>query len=149
MSPRVRQVTKFMYFHIWRIGKVRLHLDSDTCRRRIVRHGLPDTLINSLQMTAAARLVTGTKEYDLITPVLLSFQWLKEQDCVKNYATGVQGDAQYCSTRLSSVPCRRTHPPRAPSLLTEGCVTQCPQSAQVRWGQSIQCHSTKAMMCTK
>ena len=35
------------------------------------------------------------------------------------------------------------------SLLAESFVTQCPQSAQVSWGQSIQCHCTKAMKWTK
>ena len=47
--------------------------------------GLPDTLLRKLQsvQNATARLITGTRRRDHITPVLLKLRWIPIRECIK------------------------------------------------------------------
>jgi hypothetical protein len=95
MSAQVNYVSKSMYYYIRMIGKVRCHLDKETCIRVVnalvtsrldFNNGLltrvPDAVLSRLQFAqnAAARMITRTKKYDHISPVLRSLHWLPVKD---------------------------------------------------------------------
>ena len=73
------------------IAKIRKYLNQDTCEILVhafisskidhcnsVLYGIPNYLINCLQsvQNAAAHVVTFTKNYDHITPILIKLHWL-------------------------------------------------------------------------
>jgi hypothetical protein len=91
MDKQVADVARGAYFHLRRIGKIRRHLDNDTCKKvinatvtsRLDYHngllsGVTDACLRRLQVVQnnAARLITGTRKYDHIRPVLRSLHWL-------------------------------------------------------------------------
>ena len=80
-----------IYFIIRRIGQIRKYLSTQACLKLIhstlvakldygnaLLYGLPTAQINLLQraQNSAARLITRTKKYDHITPVLQQLHWL-------------------------------------------------------------------------
>ena len=141
MSVQVDQVTRSMYLHIRLISKVRHLLDTETCKRVInalvisrldfnnaLLLGVPDTLLHKLQraQNAAARLVSGTRKYDHISPVLRSLHWLPVRERIKYKALllvyKVVNDLsppRYISDLLShQVPARTLRSSSKTSLLT-------------------------------
>ena len=91
MVPHVNTTIRNIYFHLKRIHKIRKNLDFatsakiihaiitsrlDSCNSVLV--GLPDNIINKLQVAqnSAARVLTGTKRREHITPVLRELHWL-------------------------------------------------------------------------
>ena len=91
MEKHVDTICKSAWYHLRRIGSIRKYLDLASTKTLIhafvtskldnlnsLLYGLSDKLINKLQriLNAAARLVTGTKKFDHITPVLKKLHWL-------------------------------------------------------------------------
>lgn len=91
MKKHVNNICKNAYLSIRNIGKIRNHLDNDTCKKLIhafvtskidscnsLLAGLPDIEINKLQsvQNTAARIVTRTKKDDSITRTLEQLHWL-------------------------------------------------------------------------
>ncbi|KAF7648491.1 hypothetical protein LDENG_00156130 [Lucifuga dentata] len=93
-QPHIKSITKTAFFHLSNIAKIRLILslrDAETVIHAFVSSrldycnvflsGLPNCAIRSLQLVqnAAARILTKTRKYDHITPVLASLRWLPVQ----------------------------------------------------------------------
>ena len=91
MSAHVSKVIKSVNYSLRNIGKIRKFLNTDTTKSAIVSlvtsrldycHGLlcgiTDELLCRLQKVQnnAARVVSGSKKYDHITPVLKDLHWL-------------------------------------------------------------------------
>ena len=91
LTKHINNICKSSWHAIRNIGKVRRHLDQESCARLVhvfvtskldscngVLTGLPDKEINKLQnvQNAAARLVAGAKKQEHITPVLQTLRWL-------------------------------------------------------------------------
>ena len=91
MSAHVSKVIKSADYHIRNIGKIRKFLNTDTTKSAIVSLvtsrldycsgllcGITDELLCRLQKVQnnAARVVSGSKKYDHITPVLKDLHWL-------------------------------------------------------------------------
>ena len=91
MSAHVSKVIKSANYHLRNIGKIRKFLNTDTTKSAIVSLvtsrldycngllcGITDELLCRLQKVQnnAARVVSGSKKYDHITPVLKDLHWL-------------------------------------------------------------------------
>ena len=91
MQNQVADMTKKAYFHLRRIKQIRQYLDRDACAKavnasvtsRIDYHnallaGCTDRELQRLQLVQnnAARVLTGTKRREHITPVLRELHWL-------------------------------------------------------------------------
>ena len=87
MSAHVSKVIKSANYHLRNIGKIRKFLNTDTTKSAIVSlvtsrldycNGLTDELLCRLPKVQnnAARVVSGSKKYDHITPVLKDLHWL-------------------------------------------------------------------------
>ena len=91
MSAHVSKVVKSANNHLRNIGKIRKFLNTDTTKSAIVSLvtsrldycngllcGITDELLCRLQKVQnnAARVVSGSKKYDHITPVLKDLHWL-------------------------------------------------------------------------
>ena len=91
MTSQVNNICKSAYFALYRIGKIRCLIDVPTTEKLIhafvtSRLDYCNTMlyrINNYQLqkiqsvqNAAARLITGTKKFDHITPVLHNLHWL-------------------------------------------------------------------------
>ena len=91
METQVASVVRFAYFHLWRIAQLRPYLDRgglttlvhaliisrlDHCNALYV--GLPLRLMQKLQMVqnAAARLLSGVRKHQHISPTLAALHWL-------------------------------------------------------------------------
>ena len=91
LDEHIRKICSVAYFHLYSISKIKPFL-SKTVLERLVHalitskldycnsllHGLPATKLDQMQrvQNAAARMITGTKKFDHITPVLKSLHWL-------------------------------------------------------------------------
>ena len=91
MSAHVSKGIKSANYHLRNIGKIRKFLNTDTTKSAIVSLvtsrldycngllcGITDELLCRLQKVQnnAARVVSGSKKYDHITPVLKDLHWL-------------------------------------------------------------------------
>ena len=91
MSAHVSKNIKSANYHLRNIGKIRKFLNTDTTKSAIVSLvtsrldycngllcGITDELLCKLQKVQnnAARVVSGSKKYDHITPVLKDLHWL-------------------------------------------------------------------------
>ena len=91
MDKQAAMVSRTAYYHLRRISKIRCHLDRSTCEKvvrstvtcRLDYHnglltGATEKTTRRLQMVQnnAARLITGTRRRDHITPVLQELHWL-------------------------------------------------------------------------
>ena len=91
LKQHVSAILKRCYFHLKNIGYLSRYLNRDSKKMLVnalinsrldyanaILHGLPSKQINRLQklQNSAARLVTRTKKWDHITPVLKSLHWL-------------------------------------------------------------------------
>ena len=78
-------------FQLHRLGKIRQYLDTTTAKKLVqalvlchldycnsLLYNMPDSQLGKLQIiqNSAARLITGTKKYSPITPVLQQLHWL-------------------------------------------------------------------------
>ncbi|KAF7696006.1 hypothetical protein HF521_006100, partial [Silurus meridionalis] len=85
-NNHINQVTKAAFFHLKNISKFRNMLSISDAEKlvhafmtsRIDYCGCPASLINKLQLVqnAAARVLTRSKKYDHITPILSFLHWL-------------------------------------------------------------------------
>ncbi|KAF7646093.1 hypothetical protein LDENG_00193770, partial [Lucifuga dentata] len=93
-QSHIKSITKTAFFQLSNIAKIRPILslrDAETVIHAFVSSrldycnvllsGLPNYAIRSLQLVqnAAARILTKTRKYDHITPVLASLRWLPVQ----------------------------------------------------------------------
>ena len=91
LEKHVNNICKGAYYQIRNIGLIRKYLDIDTTKTLVhayvtsrldycnsLLYGIPKELTNKLQrvQNTAARLVTRTRKYDHITPVLKDLHWL-------------------------------------------------------------------------
>ena len=91
MERQISAVCKTSYMHLYNISKIRCYLDKQslacvihafvTCRLdygNALLCGYPGTQIQKLQrvQNVAARLISGRRKYDHITPVLKNLHWL-------------------------------------------------------------------------
>jgi hypothetical protein len=98
MEQQINATTKTCYFHLRAISKIRKCLPEATCKTLVqalvisrldygnaLYNGLPQALLSRLQRTqnAAARVITGAKRHDHITPHLQSLHWLPVQSRVQ------------------------------------------------------------------
>jgi len=94
-NQHVENVCKASHYHIRALRHIRQCLDDDTARTvassmvgarldycNSLLYGTTTTNINKLQrvQNSLARVVTGNRRYDHITPVLAELHWLKIQD---------------------------------------------------------------------
>ena len=91
MSDQISHICKNGYFSLYKIGKIRKLLDK-ACTEKLIHafvtsrldycngllYGIPKYQIDRLQslQNAAARLVSCTRKFDHITPVLYDLHWL-------------------------------------------------------------------------
>ena len=91
MSKQVSEVSKSCFFHIRNIGRIRQYITDDACKTlvcslitsrldygNVLLHGIPSNEIQRLQrvQNTAARLISRTRKYEHITPVLHTLHWL-------------------------------------------------------------------------
>ena len=94
LSAHIKNVTKIAFFHLRNIAKIRPILtlaDAETLIHAFVSSrldycnvlfsGLPNSSLKNLQLVqnAAARILTNTRKFDHITPILSSLHWLPIQ----------------------------------------------------------------------
>ena len=88
MVEHVNKICKTSYYHLRNISKIRKYLTEETTEILVhafvsskldycnsLLYGLPKHMISSLQsvQNTAARIITLTKKFDHITPVLIHF----------------------------------------------------------------------------
>ena len=98
LEKHIRNVCKGAYYQIRNISLIRKYLDTDATKSLVHAYvtsrldycnsllfGLPKELLNKLQrvQNTAARLITRTKKYDHITPVLKELHWLPIDQRIK------------------------------------------------------------------
>ena len=91
MEEHVKKICKTSYYHLRNTCKIRKYLTEETTEILVhafvsskldycnsLLYGLPKHMISSLQsvQNTAARIVTLTKKFDHITPVLIQLHWL-------------------------------------------------------------------------
>ena len=90
-NEQISKICKSSHYHLRNIGKIRKYLDESSTKTLIhafvtskldycnaLLNGLPKYQINRLQLVlnTAARVVTHTRKYEHITPVLIGLHWL-------------------------------------------------------------------------
>ena len=90
-DEHIKTVSRTAFFHLRNIAKIRHFLSKNDAEKLIhafvtsrldycnaILSGYPDKAINKLQLVlnTAARILTRTKTFDHITPVLASLHWL-------------------------------------------------------------------------
>ena len=91
MVEHVKKICKTSHYHLRKISKIRKYLTEETTEILVhaffsskldccnsLLYGLPKHMISSLQsvQNMAAHIVTLTKKFDHITPVLIRLYWL-------------------------------------------------------------------------
>lgn len=91
MKEHVKQITKSASYALYRLSKIRRLLDDSTTEKLVhcfitskidycnsILLGIDDCLIKRIQLlqNSAARLITHTRKFDHITPVMYSLHWL-------------------------------------------------------------------------
>ena len=91
MDVHIKKTGKSLNSSLYKIGKIRRYLDRNSCAMLInglftsrldmcnsLLYGLPKSLIDRLQklQNRAARILTYTRKYDHISPILKSLHWL-------------------------------------------------------------------------
>ena len=90
-NEQISKICKSSHYHLRNIGKIRKYLDESSTETLIhafvtskldycnaLLNGLPKYQINRLQLVlnTAARVVTHTRKFEHITPVLIGLHWL-------------------------------------------------------------------------
>ena len=98
MNPHINNVCRTVYHQIYNIAQIKKCLSSSAIRTVVqacvlsrldyansLLYGLPACAIRKLQLVqnAAARLITGRKKRDHITPALQQLKWLPIQSRIK------------------------------------------------------------------
>ena len=98
MACHINNVCKSSFFALSKIGKIRTLIDSQTTERLIhafvtsrldycnsLLYGIPNYQLEKLQsiQNAAARLVTRTKKFEHISPILYRLHWLPVKERIK------------------------------------------------------------------
>lgn len=98
MTAHISSVCRSSYYHLRNIGYLKRYLDQESLECVVhafitskldycnaLYTGLPSSQISRLQsiQNAAARILTGSRKYDHITPVLRSLHWLPVQQRIK------------------------------------------------------------------
>ena len=91
MSDHISAISRGAWFHLNQISKIRSYLDESSTKTLIhsfvssrldsfnsLLHGVPKYELAKLQriQNAAARLITGLKKHDHVTPTLIHLHWL-------------------------------------------------------------------------
>ena len=91
IEHQIVNTVKSCYYQIRNIGRIRPHLTEESCKTLVhalvtsrldyanaLLHGLPQRALQRLQkaQNCAARLITRTRKYEHITPVLQRLHWL-------------------------------------------------------------------------
>ena len=92
MDTQVNTMCKSAWFHLYTIGKIRSYLSDDQTKSVVHAYVTPkldgnnallvgprrDYLIDKLQLVqnAAAKIITKSKKFDLVTPLLRQLHWL-------------------------------------------------------------------------
>ena len=91
MEQQIANVVKVCYYQIRNIGRIRPHLTNESCKTLVhalvtsrldycnsLLYGIPNNTMQRMQrvQNCAARIITRTKKYDHITPVLQRLHWL-------------------------------------------------------------------------
>ena len=90
MEDHIKKICKTCHFHLTNISKIRTYLDRESAEAIVhafvttnldycnaILHGLPKVLLNlQLVQNRAARIVTFTKKYEHITPILIDLHRL-------------------------------------------------------------------------
>ena len=91
MTKHITNISKSCFFHLRKIARIKDYLSTSDIRTLVhafitskldncnsLLYGLPKFLIDRLQniQNCAARLVTGGKKYDHITPIMKQLHWL-------------------------------------------------------------------------
>ena len=91
MDTQISHMCKAAWLNLFKIGKIRHYLTTDQAKTLVHAHvtsrldqfntllcDLPDAKLDKLRRVqfAAARLITGTKKFEHITPVLRDLHWL-------------------------------------------------------------------------
>jgi hypothetical protein len=94
MEKQVSAISRSCFFHLRNIGRIRPYITTDACKTlvnslvtsrldyaNVLLCGASNGALGKLQriQNTAARLITKTKKYDHITPVLHSLHWLPVQ----------------------------------------------------------------------
>ena len=98
MQSQINSITKSGFYHLRNISRIRKCLSKEACITlvhafvssrldycNILLNGVPDCHIKKLQglQNAAARLVTFTRKFDHITPILYELHWLPVEERIK------------------------------------------------------------------
>ena len=87
LDCHVSNVVRSSYAHLSKIARIRRYLTAEAAKNlvisrldycNVILYGISGTLLAKLQrlQNHAARVITGTRKYDHITPVLKSLHWL-------------------------------------------------------------------------
>ena len=91
MEQQASAVTKSCFYHIRNIGRIRSLISDDACKTLVcslitsridygnaLLYGTTQSVTSKLQrvQNTAARIISRTRKYDSITPVLISLHWL-------------------------------------------------------------------------
>ena len=91
MVPHIHSTCKSAFYHLRNIARIRKFISLKTTETLVhafvnskldycnsLAYGLPKYLLQKLQyvQNAAARLITGTRKHDHITPILMDLHWL-------------------------------------------------------------------------
>ena len=91
MEKHVNNVSRICHYHLRNISRIKPYLNDNACKSLVqatvvsrldyangILYGITDQLMSKLQrvQNTAARIVTGTKRRDHITPVLFRLHWL-------------------------------------------------------------------------
>ena len=98
MLPHVNSVCKSAFYHLRNISRIRKLLSTTTTETLVhafitskldhcnsLLYNVPKYVIKKLQsvQNAAARLITGSRKYDHITPILFELHWLPVSERIK------------------------------------------------------------------
>ena len=98
MTSHVNNVCRSAYFALYRIGKIRFLIDAQTTEKLVhafvtsrldycnsLLYGISKQQLQKLQsiQNAAARLITGTRKFEHITPILYKLHWLPVEQRIK------------------------------------------------------------------
>lgn len=98
MELHIKQICSSAFFQLYKIGKIRSHLTKPALERLVhalitskldycnsLLYGLPQSQIQHLQrvQNTAARLITGSRKHEHITPVLKTLHWLPVTQRIK------------------------------------------------------------------
>ena len=162
MKDHVKNLVRAASFAIYRIGRLRRYLDRPSVERLVhafvssrldscnaLLYGLQEKEIAKLQrvQNTAARLVTGCKKHDHITPVLRDLHWLPVHQRIRYKIALLAFKALHgMAPRYITELVEERKPPRALRSASELLLRppKIPKNHVLRW-KGIRCGSTDSM----